>query len=103
MKRLLVLSAAFLALGVACKPTEPSAEQTADSAATEPATAAPADSAPAETASAVAETVDPAALSALETMSRYLSTLKNFEVRTTTSTDEVLGTGQKLQFDGGAT
>ena len=103
MKRLLVLSAAFLALGVGCKPTEPSAQQKADSAAAELATAAPADPAPADTAATAAVNIDPAALSALETMSRYLGTLKSFEVRTMTSLDEVLASGQKVQFDGGAT
>ena len=104
MKRLLVFSTAFLALGVACQPTSPSTQQKADAAATEPAAAAAApDVAPAEPASAVAETIDPTALTALEIMSRYLGTLKTFEVRTTTNTDEVLGNGQKVQFDGGAT
>ena len=101
MKRFFLLSAAVLALGAACKPSSPTAQQQADTAATEPAAAAPADATPA--AAAVAETVDPAALSALETMSRYLGALKTFEVRTTSSIDEVLASGQKVQFDSGAT
>jgi hypothetical protein len=103
MKHFLGLSAVVLAVGTACSPASQTAEQKADTAATEPAAAAPADTAPADQAATVAETVDPAALSALETMSRYLGTLKTFEVRTTSSTDEVLGTGQKLQFDADAT
>lgn len=103
MKRFLVVSVAFLALGVACKPTSPTTQQTADTATTEPAAAASADATSTETASAVEEKVDPAALSALETMSRYLGTVKTFEVRTTSTIDEVLETGQKVQFDSGAT
>jgi hypothetical protein len=103
MKRYFLLSAAVLALGAACKPASPTAQQKAETATNEAATAAPADATPAETASTVEEKVDPAALSALETMSRYLGTLKTFEIRTTSSTDEVLASGQKLQFDSGAT
>jgi hypothetical protein len=103
MKRYFLLSAAVLALGAACKPASPTAQQKAETAANEAATAAPADATPAETASTVAEKIDPSALSALETMSRYLGTLKNFEIRSTSSIDEVLANGQKVQFDSGAT
>jgi len=103
MKQYFLLSAAVLALGTACKPASPTAQQKAETATSEAATAAPADATPAETASTVEEKVDPTALSALETMSRYLGTLKTFEIRTTSSTDEVLESGQKLQFDSGAT
>ena len=104
MKRLLGLTAAALALSWGCQPAQSPAQQAANTPATEPAAAA-ADPAAAstDTAAATTERVDPAALAALETMSRYLGTLKNFEARATSSIDEVLESGQKLQFDGAAT
>src|SRR3954451_17764265 len=46
--------------------------------------------------------VDPAALSALDRMGTYLRTLTSFEVRSRTTLDDVLDSGQKLQFDGTA-
>jgi hypothetical protein len=100
MKRLLVFSTAFLALGVACQPTSPSTQQKADAAAT----TAPAPTAPAETqAPDAAGGIDPLSIDALEKMSAHLGTLKNFEVRTRTTIDQVLASGQKIQMDGGAT
>ena len=45
--------------------------------------------------------VDPAAVSALDAMTRYLGTLQAFEATTTSSLDEVLDSGQKIQLDGG--
>src|SRR3954447_8639932 len=46
--------------------------------------------------------VDPAALSALDRMGAYLRTLTTFEVRSKTTLDDVLDSGQKLQLDGTA-
>ena len=46
--------------------------------------------------------VDPAALSALDRMGTFLRTLNSFEVRSRTTLDDVLDSGQKLQFDGTA-
>jgi hypothetical protein len=50
-------------------------------------------------ASAV-ETVDPAAIAALNKMGSYLRSLKAYEVKATTTQDDVLSTGQKAQFTG---
>lgn len=44
--------------------------------------------------------VEPAALDALDKMGAYLRTLTSFEVRSEATTDEVLESGQKLQFAG---
>ena len=44
--------------------------------------------------------VDPAVLTALEKMGAYLNTLQRFEVRSKNTIDEVLESGQKLQFAG---
>jgi hypothetical protein len=46
--------------------------------------------------------VDPNVVKALDRMGAYLRTLTAFDVEATTSTDEVLDTGQKVQFDGTA-
>ena len=46
-----------------------------------------------------APAVEPAALDALDKMGAYLRTLKTFEVQSRTATDEVLESGQKLQFE----
>jgi len=46
--------------------------------------------------------VDPNVVKALDKMGAYLRTLTAFEVESTNSTDEVLDTGQKVQFDGTA-
>lgn len=53
-------------------------------------------------AAADAPVKDPKAMSALGTMSTYLRSLKQFALRADTTTDEVLLTGQKLQFNGTA-
>jgi hypothetical protein len=53
-------------------------------------------------AAAAAPVKDPKAMSALGAMSTYLRSLKQFAVRADTTTDEVLLTGQKLQFNGTA-
>ena len=45
-------------------------------------------------------TVNRAAISALETMGNYLNTMQSFEVQSTTTIDEVLDNGQKVQFGG---
>jgi hypothetical protein len=103
MRRYLSSVIATLALGAACQPASSPTQQQTDAASTaEQSVAASTDTAPADVASVAQGEVDPAALSALETMSRYLGTLRDFEVRTTTSLDDVLETGQKIQFDGGA-
>lgn len=49
---------------------------------------------------AATETVDPAAITALNKMGSYLRSLKAYEVRATTTQDDVLSTGQKAQFTG---
>jgi len=46
--------------------------------------------------------VDPNVVKALDKMGAYLRTLTAFEVEATNSKDEVLDTGQKVQFDGTA-
>jgi hypothetical protein len=47
--------------------------------------------------------VDPKAIAALESMGAYLRTLKSFQVRATTTTEEILPENMKVQFDGIAT
>jgi len=49
---------------------------------------------------AATETVDPAAIAALNRMGTYLRSLKSFEVKAATTQDDVLSTGQKAQFTG---
>jgi hypothetical protein len=44
--------------------------------------------------------IEPKAIEALKTMGAYLRTLKIFTVRSETAIDEVLDTGQKVQFGG---
>lgn len=56
--------------------------------------------APAATAAAEAPVKDARALGALGSMSTYLRSLKSFALRADTTTDEVLLSGQKLQFNG---
>jgi hypothetical protein len=46
----------------------------------------------------VAEAINPAAIDALKDMGAYLRTLKSFSVRAESTTDEVLASGQKVQF-----
>jgi hypothetical protein len=46
--------------------------------------------------------VDPNVVKALDRMGAYLRSLPAFDVESTNSTDEVLETGQKVQFDGTA-
>jgi hypothetical protein len=58
--------------------------------------AAPA--APAVAEASAAEAVNPAAIDALKSMGAYLHTLKSFSVRSESTTDEVLASGQKVQF-----
>lgn len=50
--------------------------------------------------SSAPQSVNPAALAALERMGKYLNTLRSFEVSSTTTIDEVLDNGQKVQFGG---
>lgn len=52
------------------------------------------------TAQQAATSVNPAAIAALEKMGGYLNSLKSFEVTSTTTMDEVLDNGQKVQFGG---
>lgn len=61
------------------------------------AAAGPAQQAP---AGAAPPAVEPTVLAALERMGAYLRTLNSFEVQSQTTLDEVLESGQKLQFDG---
>jgi hypothetical protein len=65
--------------------------------ASKPAGAAPAPAAATATAPAAA-VVNPEAIDALKAMSAYLRTLKSFTVRAESSTDEVMESGQKIQF-----
>src|SRR5262249_6568966 len=44
---------------------------------------------------------DPDAITALESMSNYLRTLRAFQLHSETSRDEVLEDGQKVEYDGG--
>jgi len=66
------------------------------------AVAAPTDKPPVSKAEKGAEevAVDPDALSALTRMGAYLRTLKSFEVEAATTREEVLDSGEKLQFTG---
>jgi len=57
---------------------------------------------PAAASAPAAATRDARAMDALAAMGKYLRTLKSFSVRADTVTDEVLTTGQKLQFAGSA-
>jgi hypothetical protein len=95
--------AALMIIGVACQKND-SGVQAADSvlrddnslaAATTSASAA--DQA---TYALATETVDPAAIAALNKMGSYLRSLKAFEVKAATTQDDVLSTGQKAQFTG---
>ncbi len=52
----------------------------------------------AQTGAEAAPAVEPAALEALDKMGVYLRTLNSFEVRSDSTIDEVLESGQKLQF-----
>lgn len=47
-----------------------------------------------------APAVDPEAIKALQKMGKFLQSLKAFEVRAENTTDQVLDTGQKIQFGG---
>jgi hypothetical protein len=90
MRRFLRLSGAVLAIGLAgqyafTQTPPPAAQQTAAAAGSQSAD------------------VDPVALDALKGMVAYLGTLKDFEVATRTTVDQVLPNGQKIQMDGGAT
>jgi hypothetical protein len=49
-------------------------------------------------AAATANVINPDAIEALKNMGRYLRTLKSFAVRAESTTDEVLDSGQKIQF-----
>src|SRR4029453_2164427 len=51
-----------------------------------------------QTGAETAPAVEPAALDALDKMGAYLRTLNSFEVRSDATIDEVLESGQKLQF-----
>ncbi len=82
--------AALMAVA-ACATTSAGAQQA-------PAPAAQASAAPASAAPADAR--DPKAIAALEAAGRHLRSLKTFDVRADTTTDEVMTTGQKLQFGG---
>jgi hypothetical protein len=53
---------------------------------------------PAPTQARTAQSVDPASMEALRRMGSYLMTLQTFEVTANANIDEVLDTGQKVQF-----
>ena len=94
--------AALLIVGVACQKND-NGVQAADSALRNDhsvaGTTSASDSDQASFAAAV-ETVDPAAIAALNKMGSYLRSLKAFEVKASTTQDDVLSTGQKAQFSG---
>ncbi len=54
----------------------------------------------AQAPSATGPAIEPEAMAALNSMGSYLRTLKAFQVRAVTTTDEVLDDGQKVQFAG---
>jgi len=95
--------AALLLVGVACQKND-SGVQAADSALSNDHSVAGSatNGSAGDQASfaAAAETVDPAAIAALNKMGNYLRSLKSFEVKSTTTQDDVLSTGQKAQFTG---
>lgn len=95
--------AALLLVGAACRKDD-SPHQAADSALRDDHTvagSATTSGASSEAAYAAAtETVDQTAIVALNKMGTYLRSLKAYEVRATTTQDDVLSTGQKAQFTG---
>ncbi|MBK7973723.1 MAG: DUF2092 domain-containing protein [Deltaproteobacteria bacterium] len=63
----------------------------------------PSTTAPAPSGSAVSSTdpaLDPAAMDALQAMGAHLRTLKDFQVEVTTTDEDVLEDGQKVQYSG---
>lgn len=57
-------------------------------------------SAQAATSAATAPAIEPEAIAALNTMGVYLRTLKAFQVRAATTTEDVLDDGEKVQYAG---
>ena len=53
-----------------------------------------------QTAAAAEATLDPGAMSALQSMGAYLRTLRTFQVEAATTDEDVLEDGQKTQYDG---
>lgn len=96
MKRI----AALLLIGAACQRND-GGVQSADAALREDHSVAGTTTADDQASYAAAvETVDPTAIAALNKMGSYLRSLKAYEVRATTTQDDVLATGQKAQFTG---
>ncbi|MFL5523278.1 MAG: DUF2092 domain-containing protein [Gemmatimonadaceae bacterium] len=99
-KRMIV---ALLLLGAACRKDD-SAHQAADSALahdhTVAGSATTSDASGSASYAAATETIDQTAIAALNKMGSYLRSLKAYEVRATTTQDDVLSTGQKAQFTG---
>jgi hypothetical protein len=88
--RIVVIAAALLLLPVysGAQQASPAEGQASATAATSATPAAPA-------AQAV---IEPEAIAALKRSSEFLQTLKSFNIRVEASTDEVLDSGQKVQF-----
>jgi hypothetical protein len=88
--RIVVIAAALLLLPVysGAQQASPAEGQASPTAATSATPAAPA-------AQAV---IEPEAIAALKRSSEFLQTLKSFNIRVEASTDEVLDSGQKVQF-----
>jgi len=88
--RIVVIAAALLLLPVysGAQQASPAEGQASATAATSATPAAPA-------AQAV---IEPEAIAALKRSSGFLQTLKSFNIRVEASTDEVLDSGQKVQF-----
>jgi hypothetical protein len=93
--------AALLLISAACQRNDDSA-QAADAALRHDQSVAASSGTAADQAAyaAAVETVDPSAITALNKMGSYLRSLKAYEVRATTTQDDVLSTGQKAQFTG---
>ncbi len=95
--------AALLIIGVACQKNDSGVQATDSALRDDHSLAAATTSASAAdqaTYASATETVDPAAIAALNKMGSYLRTLKAFEVKAATTQDDVLSTGQKAQFTG---
>jgi len=75
----------------------------AQTPAASPSTTPPASSTTAAATTPATPAVDPDARKALERMSAYLGTLRNFEIKSETTLDLVTQDGQRVQLDGSAT
>ncbi|HEY4733360.1 MAG TPA: DUF2092 domain-containing protein [Gemmatimonadaceae bacterium] len=95
--------AGLVLIGAACRNND-STHQAADSALSNDHTVAGSETTTGTTTeasyAAATETIDASAIAALNRMGTYLRSLKAYEVKATTTQDDVLSTGQKAQFTG---